>query len=68
MIKGRRDIRKEYKGSGGWKGCCRRGGVKFLMKPFVILVVPYEGSWWDAARGSCDTILQSVQEKHSSSL
>lgn len=26
------------------------GGVKFLMKPFVILVVRYEGSWWDAAR------------------
>jgi hypothetical protein len=24
-IKGRRDIRKEYKGSGGWKGCCRGG-------------------------------------------
>lgn len=24
------------------------GRVKFLMKPFVILVVPYEGSWWDA--------------------
>lgn len=26
------------------------GGVKFLMKPFVILVVPYEGNWWGVAR------------------